>query len=124
MEEKNEGIFFCQKWVFFRLKKGEGLVFQSGEDFIPFNRLSLGKINSKPWIARVNACIYIIRRILQQKLIYIKTFDLGVLKTLHLIRIFLYQIYVNRISKPMDLLPDGSIPSLTLEKGELFSLKG
>ena len=110
-------FFFCQKWVFFRLKKSEGLVFQSGEDFIPFNRLSLGKINSKPWIARVNACTYIIRRILQQKLIYIKTFDLGVLKTLHLIRIFLYQIYVNRISKPMDLLLDGSIPKLDSREG-------
>ena len=28
------------KWVFFRLKKGEGLVLQSGDDLIPFNQLS------------------------------------------------------------------------------------
>ena len=40
MQEKKWG-HFCQKWVFFRLKKGEGLVFQSGEDFIIFNLLSL-----------------------------------------------------------------------------------
>ena len=32
---------FYQKYVFFRLKKGEGLVFQSGENFVLFNMLSL-----------------------------------------------------------------------------------
>ena len=41
---------FLSKWVFFRLKKGEGLVFQGGEDFIPFNRLSLYLIQSKAFL--------------------------------------------------------------------------
>ena len=33
--------YFCPKLVYFRLEKGEGLVFQSRDDFIPFNQLSL-----------------------------------------------------------------------------------
>ena len=33
-------IYESPKWVFFRLKKGEGLVLQSGDDLIPFNQLS------------------------------------------------------------------------------------
>ena len=38
--KKIEGIF-CQKLIFFRLKKNKGLVFQNGKDFILFNWLSL-----------------------------------------------------------------------------------
>ena len=29
--------YFCPKWIFLGWKKGEGLVFQNDDDFIPFN---------------------------------------------------------------------------------------
>ena len=47
LQEKDEGIFFNQKLIFFRLKKGEWLIFQSRKDFIPFNKLSLYWIKKK-----------------------------------------------------------------------------
>ena len=44
LQEKDEGIFFNQKLIFFRLKKDEWLIFQSRKDFISFNKLSLYRI--------------------------------------------------------------------------------